>query len=460
MKTLWIFIGVLICLQHASAQEKNTLDSNTTLLESLRSGSMHGQVRLFTSVTDNIEPLTDFWAQGVAFSAVFHSKFWHHFQFSIGGSHVFNLGSSDLSKPDPITQQFNRYEIGLFDVTDPRNRKNMSRLEILNARFEKGKTSIVFGRQSVTTPFINPQDGRMRPTFVEGLVVKHNTQSAYHMQAGWIYALSVRGSQIFESVDRSIGLYPQGVQADGLRSSYHNNIQSKGIFWASAEKKMNDGSIIQIWNQWVENLFNVALIQADMVLKKTEQHPWILSGQFIRQDAIHAGGNLDPAHTYILKGTGANAFGFRLKRNAQHHEFALSYTRITKKGRLLLPREWGRDPFFTFMSRERNEGYGDVHAFRIHWQKNQIKPNLMISWDAGYYKLPDVNHVLLNKYGFPSYAQSNIDIRYKFQKRWEGLEAQLLLVGKKRIGNNYENNRFVLNKVDMILYNFILNYSF
>jgi hypothetical protein len=27
-----------------------------------------------------------------------------------------------------------------------------------------------------------------------------------------------------------------------------------------------------------------------------------------------------------------------------------------------MPREWGRDPFYTFMPRERNEGYGDVNA--------------------------------------------------------------------------------------------------
>jgi hypothetical protein len=83
-----------------------------------------------------------------------------------------------------------------------------------------------------------------------------------------------------------------------------------------------------------------------------------------------------------------------------------------------------------------------------------------ISEGLGYYRLPDVRDFRLNKYGFPSYVQANIDLRYQFAGALKGLYAQFLLVAKKRIGEDYGNPRYVLNKVNMILYNFIVNYSF
>ena len=61
-------------------------------------------------------------------------------------------------------------------------------------------------------------------------------------------------------------------------------------------------------------------------------------------------------------------------------ETTLNYNRITTHGRYLMPREWGRDPFFTFFPRERNEGLGDVHAivgklnYKIPALRNYVPP--------------------------------------------------------------------------------------
>ena len=30
-----------------------------------------------------------------------------------------------------------------------------------------------------------------------------------------------------------------------------------------------------------------------------------------------------------------------------------------------MPREWGKEPFYTFLPRERNEGLGNIHAFTV-----------------------------------------------------------------------------------------------
>ncbi|GEM_PF-4658560 len=52
------------------------------------------------------------------------------------------------------------------------------------------------------------------------------------------------------------------------------------------------------------------------------------------------------------------------------------------------------------------------------------------------------------------------DIRYSFAGMLKGLDAQFLFVGKLNNGEIYNNNKFVINKVKMQVYNFVLNYHF
>uniref|UniRef100_UPI00404AB914 hypothetical protein n=1 Tax=Fluviicola sp. TaxID=1917219 RepID=UPI00404AB914 len=133
---------------------------------------------------------------------------------------------------------------------------------------------------------------------------------------------------------------------------------------------------------------------------------------------------------------------------------------ITKKGRYLFPREWGRDPFFTFMPRERNEGFGDLHAVMVKFEYKELVKNLNATVAFGYFALPDVTNYALNKYGMPSYFQANLDVRYNFDELIEGLEGQLLVVAKLNNGNTYNNPKYEHNKVNMLLTNVVLNYHF
>jgi hypothetical protein len=153
-------------------------------------------------------------------------------------------------------------------------------------------------------------------------------------------------------------------------------------------------------------------------------------------------------------------YGARLGWKNKAVEVSINYNRITDHGRYLMPREWGREPFFTFLPRERNEGFGDAHAVmgKINYTISKIK--LKLSLAAGYYKMPDVKDYRLNKYGLPSYTQINADIRYTFPKKISGLDAQLLITGKINNGETYNNAKFVFNKTNMVLYNFVLNYHF
>jgi hypothetical protein len=202
------------------------------------------------------------------------------------------------------------------------------------------------------------------------------------------------------------------------------------------------------------------MLQTDFSFPLRNNSSIFAAAQFIRQDAINKGGNDVAAKTYFENGGKAVTFGTKAGWKNKQWEASINYNRITAHGRYLMPREWGREPFFTFMPRERNEGFGDVHAIMGKVNYNIPKIRIKTSLSGGYFKLPDVKNYRLNKYGVPSYTQVNADVRYAFNKVLKGLEAQLLIVGKLNSGETYSNKKFEFNKVNMVLYNFVLNYHF
>ena len=180
----------------------------------------------------------------------------------------------------------------------------------------------------------------------------------------------------------------------------------------------------------------------------------------IRQDAVADGGNADPAKAYFSKSGHSQTFGALVGWQGSRWSGSMNYNRITSAGRYLMPREWGRDPFFTFLPRERNEGLGDVHAFVLKTGYKIPKIRLKAEAAIGYYDLPSVTNYRLNKYGMPSYGQLNLDLRYEFSGFLKGLDTQLLFVHKTKTGNSFGNDRYVINKVDMSVWNLVVNYHF
>jgi hypothetical protein len=112
------------------------------------------------------------------------------------------------------------------------------------------------------------------------------------------------------------------------------------------------------------------------------------------------------------------------------------------------------------MARERNEGFGDVHAVMTKIQYTNPKKTFKSHLAVGYFDLPDVKNTALNKYGLPSYVQTNTDIRYQFQGILKGFDAQLLYVHKFNVGETYGNKNYIFNKTNMSNINFILNFNF
>jgi hypothetical protein len=423
-----------------------------------KNGSITGHFRQFSMATINRKEYPDYYAIAVGGGIRYQTARFHGFQFTLSGFFIYNLASSDLGKADPMTGARNRYEIGLFDVQDPENFHNLHRLEELSLSWKRKNFSVAFGKQMLNTPFINPQDGRMRPSVASGLWM-HYQPGKWKLEGGWLNHMSPRSTVKWFPVAQSMGIYAQGNNTDGSKANYAENLDTKGIGYMSGTYQPGKQWSFQLLNQYVENIFNTAMLQVNY------QHPYgnghlLAAAQYIRQDAINDGGNSDPAKTYFSPDQHSNIFSGRLGWNNKVWQTSLNYTRITKSGRFLMPREWGRDPLFTFMQRERNEGLGDVNAYMAKVTRQLAQNRLMVNVAIGRFDLPAVNNYALNKYGMPSYGQANLGATYQFAGMLKGLQAELLYVYKWHRGEEDAEAKFVVNKTDMSNINLIFNFQF
>lgn len=444
----------------AQSDADSTLRNAQSLLEIFQKGSVGGQFRSFAMATDNAHNLSDYYALAMGGTLNYKTATFYGFQFGLGGTYHYNLTSSDLGALDPTTGARNRYEIGLFDVENPQNKSDLDRLEELWLQYKRAQFKLTLGKQRIQTPLINYQDGRMRPTAVEGLWGRWGDHRRLKIEGGWIWRISPRSTVKWHDVGKSIGLYPKGLNPDGSASGYSEHLKSSGVGLLGLSRSLGKNTTFQVWDQYVDQIFNTVIAQAEHQIPLRNQQTIRIGLMALHQNALGEGGNTDPSKSYFVKGGQSNAVSAMASWQNSHWLTTLAYTRVTKDGRFLSPREWGRDPFYTFMARERIEGSGDSHAAtaRIRWQHENRQLKIELAY--GQFFLPDIKQVALNKYAFPAFQQLNLDLRYTFNGWFEGLEGQLLFVWKGRTGNVYGNDKYIINKVEMTHYNCILNYYF
>lgn len=380
------------------------------------------------------------------------------FQLGVSGYFIFKIFSSNIDQPDPTTKLSNRYELGQFDVTNHTNHHDLDRLEDLYLKYTYKKNSITIGRMELETPFLNMQDGRMRPTIEEGVWLNLKPHAKLELSGGYIWGISPRSTVNWYKMDESLGIYSMGVNPDGTKSNYKNNISSNGVFIGNINYKMLKNSEIKIWNMFFENVSNTTLLEfkneIGLVKNKTYLYQNIM---FIKQYAVNNGGSIIQNNSYFTKNAQSEVISAQLGLKTKQYNWNVNYTHITALGRYLMPREWGRDPFYTFMPRERNEGTGNVHAITSNlnylWHNNKIKTSL----GYGYYSLPSVNNSKLNKYSMPSYQQINLSTAYSFANFWKGLEIKLLVAYKFEADNEVLTEKYIYNKVNMVNFNLIVD---
>jgi len=465
---LFAFLGSLTngVAQHQEVPEKphmwkgksKSFYDTGAIAKAFQYGTLQGHFRYFFMNTINEGGLSDYYANSGGGGIRYETAPYRGLQFAVSGFYIFNLHSSPLGVIDTLAFNGNRYELGLFDIEDPENKKDLDRLEEFYIKYNYKESHITFGRQLINTPFINLQDGRMRPTGVEGVWFNILDIPKTKIEGGYLWAVSPRSTVRWYYIGESLGLYGVGVNPDGTRSGYSGHINSHYVASLGIHRDIAKHRF-HIWNFHVDNLFNSTMFQADLNFPKGNGK--VIAGlQAIKQYGIENGGNDTVGLRYIDPNATSSVYSARLGWLDPKNQVTLNYTRITKEGRYLMPREWGRDPFYTFMPRERNEGMGDVHAIVAKYTRklpvNHSQATLML----GHFKLPDIRNFALNKYGFPSYFQANIDLRHQFLGTWTGLEAQILYVHKWGMANDYDNPRYQFNKVDVSNISFVLNYHF
>ncbi|MCU0379626.1 MAG: OprD family outer membrane porin [Chitinophagaceae bacterium] len=462
-----LLILVILPLSSALAQHGEDLPSNAratpdtnTLRHALRKGKFDAHFRLYYMATQNEQELSDYYALAFGGGVKYETGAYKGFRLGVGGFFTWNLASSDLAALDPVTGAKNRYEIGQFDVEDPENKNDLDRLEDFYISYAHKNWKLTFGKQVMQSPFVNPQDGRMRPTGEQGLWGYWQPSRKWKMEGGWLTKISPRGTVRWFDIEESIGVYPVGLNIYGEKSQYKGNLESAGIGILGLHYQVTDHIRLQGWDHFVEGIFNTAFMQADAEWPAGRNFSWLGGFQYTYQHAVGDGGNSDPHKAYYHPDEQSQVFSARAGVRNKHTQILLNATRITADGRFLMPREWGREPFYTFLPRERSEGNGDVKAISMNFIRQFPQQRIRAELGYGYYDLADIRNVRLNKYQFPSYHQFLADVRYRFGGFLEGMNVQALYTFKRNAGETYEDPRYVINKVNMHHFNLVVNYLF
>lgn len=452
---------LLATLVLANSNEQDSANTKT-LKDFMMKGHFHGHSRSFFMATDNAPALIDYHALAIGAGIGYESAKLYGFQFGISGFFISKIWSNQLGAIDPQSGSRSRYELGNFDIQAPENHNNLNRLENFNIKYYFGKSRIIFGKQNLKTPFINPQDGRMRPTLEDGLWIEIKELEKLQFNGGWIHGISPRSTFRWFSVGKSIGTYPLGNDLYGNPSNYRNQLSSRGVAIANISYTPIKELKINVWNYYVENIFNTAFAQIDgqIPVNKKKEKAIVLGIQGGYQNALNNGGNVDSLRAYLHKDSESVFYSLRAGYKTSQFEFTLNYTHIADKDRFLMPREWGIEPFYTFLPRERMEGSANSRAMVLK-SEFKIKKNLHSGIAYGYFFMPDVKkHVAQNKYTMPSFNQLNVFLNYEFDGYLKGFNIQVLYVYKDAMGNTYNEGRYIANKVNMSNYNLIINYHF
>jgi hypothetical protein len=445
--------------QDANDHHETPLAGDSLCLKNCFPGARwEAHTRTFAMSTLNEGALKDDYAIASGAGIGVLTKPIYGFQAGVSGFFIYNLASSALSHPDPLTKSANRYETGLFDMQDLNNRKDLDRLEELYLKYNRGKSSVTAGKMKLNTPFINSQDSRMRPTVVQGIWLSIAESEKTGLNGGWISGISPRSTVKWFSLDNSMGIYPSGQSTSGQPSDYFGNIEgSSGMAIVNMYHHVRKNTRINLWNAYLENMMNTAMLEINMnqYARGAEFYQGLI---LLHQDAVNNGGNADPQKTYIDRGAVSNVISAQAGAKTGKFNTSINYTHITGDGRYLMPREFGKELFYTVMQRERVEGFGNVHAFLL---KTTYSPGTRFATTLGYgySHLPDVMDYRLNKYGLPSYHQVNYSVSYVFGHFLQGMNLRFLAAYKIRQGDTHNDPRYVYNKVNMLNLNLILDFK-
>ena len=367
-----------------------------------------------------------------------------------------NLWSSNLTAADPISGGGNRYEVGLFDLLDQEDRF-FGKLENLSLTYSKTNWGITAGRMAIDSDWINAQDGRLSPTGIEGANVWFLTSNKWKFSTWGIGKMSVRGTSDWLSVGESIGVFPVGRDLNGEGSQYAGNTESEWIGIAEVAKDW-EGFSLQASNTLVQNISNTLWAQGEKRWKNEKAGiTWLWGVQAGLQSGLGDGGSKNPMFQFKNPEDRNWAVSTRLGFKSSAWNLHLNYTKTGGQGIWLSPREWGKDAWYTFIPRERNEGFSSLDALTVFAEYTFSNDEIKTFAHVGLHWLPALNAPSRNKYNMPSYRQINVGMKYS-PNSISKLDFQLLIMNKEPLGSQSLKPGQAYNKVGMIHINGIVNW--
>lgn len=465
----FLILGLAISLfSFVNAQHQqshcDSLNSDTTVhnvRQFFSSGTFYGHGRHFFMSTIHPGHINDYYANAIGGASGYNSARVMGFSMGLKGQFSYNVWSNELSEVDENTGAHSRYELQLFDIEDPHNKNDLDRLEELYVDYLREGFYVKYGKMDITTPLVNPQDGRMKPYVLQGLYSRFKLAEKLFLSIGGFDKFSPRSTTHWHSAAESIGIYGNGFSTDGSKAEYRDHLETKGLLLTSLHYH-NDHLRIGAWNYYIDNISNT-------VFGQVNYHHKITMGelrfglQYLKQNVVGTGGAIDNAieHKYVTSNDNISIVSTRITWALKQFSFGLNGLKTFGEGRFIFPREWGREQFFTTVSRGRIEGAGNVSVVMLKSRYKPIKhERFTVDFAGGYFSFPDIDNYALNKYAMPSHFQFNADIRYSFSHLLEGMEMRLLYIYKTTSDSKSFTDAELFNKSHYHQFNVITNILF
>lgn len=448
--TLKIKLSIFLCTLAliAVAQESET---------SKPKGKLSGQWRTYYMNTFNEGSLKDFKALASGGKIKYQYEISNNFQVGAALYNSTNLGLQDLTIPDGTTGRLSRYEEGLFNRLDLEN-DAVFLLGELYFKYKNKQHEVTLGRMKINTTLINPEDGRMIPTLVQGIWYQNNINEKSRVQIGVLNEIAPRSTGRFYNIGESIGTYPVGRNTSGEPSQFGGNTESDYVILVNGDFQLTDKLHINMANFYVDNVSNSIYVKPKINLTQKLN----LEFEWLHQNRVGEGGNEVDSLRYFTSKT-SDIIGARFGYEFRKSKVSIAYNRIFSQSQFISPREWGREDLFSFQKRERTEGSGDNHALVLYFDTTldliRDKAAVKSIFSVGRHWKPSVLNPVLNKYAIPDYTHINLDFFFNF-KNLRGFKPELLFVSKIANGDFPDNPNFIFNKVNLFHVDLILNYNF
>ncbi len=456
MKSLiifWVLIFLCPILGHTQKnnQQYESIDSVNhgsfnpneahSFKEWFQKGHTSGLIRVNIMQTLRPDSKTYHAAVAIGGRLYYHTSYWKGLQLGVGGLYTYNIASTHLNSDD--YHFIPKWERQLFDLQNTSNKHDLDRLEELFVKYRHKDSYIKLGKMLIETPFVNPQDSRMKPSAFQGLSFDWNEGHKFEINGGVFNKVSPRSTTEWVSISESIGLYDRFQKAD-THTLIHRNIN---LYIFGGHYKITSYLNYHNWQYYVNKLSYVNFNQLEWSKNALQIGLQYVFQQGLDDEKVF-GDQLSNNHNQFLSG--------QLKWNLPNGQISYNTTQSLSDSPFIFPKEWGAEPFYTFISRHRIEG---LDAINSHAIKIEIQPfNQWNDFNLGIYGVRTsfdedaVNNIKRENH----FNQLSLDIQAKFYKDWDNLSFRLL--NTLLFANEDVVNPFL--KEEILHAQLILNYKF